>query len=107
MGYYTLYQLKVIGGTKPAEDYFEEIGELSDYKTDEGYENGPFETNVKWYNSDDDMKEFSKRYPDVIFALYGEGELSIDKWMAYYKNGKSHDGNLRIVNDDFDESKLE
>ena len=31
----------------------------------------------------------SKKYPKMCIALYGEGEDSNDRWVAYFKDGKS------------------
>ena len=44
---------------------------------------------AKWYDSDDDMTELSKSFPDCLFRLYGEGEDRDDTWENYYWNGKS------------------
>ena len=32
-------------------------------------EDGSMANEAKWYHSDEDMKEFSKKYPDVLFTL--------------------------------------
>ena len=54
------------------------------------------------------MLALSARFPDVVFQLYGDGEDSEDKWMTYYKNGRSQKDALRVIieEDPFDESKL-
>ena len=43
---------------------------------------------LKWYDHEDNMIEVSKRFPDVIFVLYGEGEENGDIWNEYYSNGE-------------------
>lgn len=43
---------------------------------------------TKWYDHHEDMIEFSKKHPNAVFLLSGEGEEQGDIWKAYYKNGK-------------------
>ena len=52
------------------------------------------------------MKEFSMKFPNTIFIVNGQGEEEPDKWMEYWKNGKSQNACLRIEYDEFDEDKL-
>lgn len=42
----------------------------------------------KWYDHEEDMVEFSKKFPDVTFKLYGEGGERDDIWDKYFRNGK-------------------
>lgn len=42
----------------------------------------------KWYNYAEDMKEVSKKFPNAIIHIHGEGEDALDVWDAYFKNGK-------------------
>lgn len=66
----------------------------------------PFEEPTKWYESDSDMKELSKKYPLTIFVLEGEGEEHPDLWKKYFLNGKMQEAKAKITYDEFDESKL-
>jgi len=70
-----------------------------------------------WYDHEDDMKRFSKFFPDVLFELSGEGENSGDMlsgegensgdiWRKYFLDGKMQIVNAKITFDDFDEEKL-
>jgi hypothetical protein len=61
---------------------------------------------VKWYEHEKEMREFSKKYPEVVFTLHGEGEESGDLWIKYFKNGKMQTSKARIEYDSYDESLL-
>lgn len=60
----------------------------------------------KWYENEDDMKELSKAFPDIVFMLHGEGEEQGDLWLSYHKNGKVQRENAKITYGEFDESQL-
>lgn len=66
----------------------------------------PFEEETKWYNHENDMREISKQFPDVIFQLNGEGEESGDIWVKYFVNGKMQTASAKITFDGFDQKKL-
>lgn len=105
MGYYTNFRIEVI-----ARDSRDIISALRDYSDNASYaltESGGCSDQLKWYDHEVDMKTFSKRYPDVVFSLYGEGEESGDIWCKYFKNGKYQNAPAKITYDVFDESKLE
>ena len=85
------------------------IEELRDFSEEAKYslsEGGDTEEGSKWYDHDEEFLDFSKRYPDWLFILSGEGEESGDIWTKYYVNGKKQEAKARIVVDDFDASKL-
>lgn len=65
-----------------------------------------FEDEVKWYEHESDMLNFSKRHPDLIFILNGVGEYDNDIWRKYFKNGKIQRALAKISFDNFDESAL-
>jgi len=99
MGYYTNYQLEIIEGNNPEIDYHTEISELADI-------NNLFEDIHKWYDYHDDMIKYSKKHPNTLFKLIGEGEESGDLWHCYYKNGKKQFCKGEIVYPEYDESEL-
>jgi len=99
MGYYTTFSLEIISGDDYKTDYLERIGEISDY--------GNIENNsIKWYSHEEDMKILSKEYPEVVFALKGEGGESEDIWIKYFKNGKKQTAKAKITFEEYDETKL-
>lgn len=98
MGYYTSFNLEVIGG-KSDYDYDQEIQDISEYSY-------LWEDTVKWYNHEYDMRLFSKNHPDVLFILSGKGEEFDDIWKEYHKNGLMQKTYAEMVFEDFDETKL-
>lgn len=42
---------------------------------------------VKWYDHEENMKEISKLFPDMVFQLRGQGEDPEDMWEKYFQNG--------------------
>lgn len=103
MGYYTSYQLELItDGYEPSI-----IGDLRRENENAEYalsEDGSYGESCKWYDYEIEMTEFSKKYPDTIFILTGEGEESGDLWKCYFRDGKSQHIKARIV---FDEPSAE
>ena len=66
----------------------------------------PFIKRVTWYNHENDMKELSILYPEVVFKLRGFDEQSGDSWVKYFKNGKMQIGYTEIIRPPYDENKL-
>lgn len=98
MGYYTAYKLDVF-----VENPLEIIAELRRLSEDADYaldEEGDTGNNCKWYDHDNEMVNFSKLYPDVLFTLYSVGEESEDVWRAFYLDGQIEVQRARLVYDD-------
>lgn len=70
MGYYTDYQLEVLGSVDDnlPKEIFEEL-------------------DLKWYEHEKDVKEISLKYNYCIFILYGIGEEYDDLWKKIFING--------------------
>lgn len=84
MGYYTTYTISVT--PEPSEDLLAEDvdGEtLCSLIVDEW--------NSKWYSHDDEMIALSKRWPDYLFRVDGEGEEQGDVWVAFYQAGEKEE----------------
>jgi hypothetical protein len=54
MGYYTRHELTIISGDDNKTDYEEEITKSTDYLS-------LFSDSIKWYDCEDDMKNYSKK----------------------------------------------
>ena len=111
MGYYTRYRLEEPAFGEPAfgELDWEIAAEMERYDTDYGKLSsfiGGYGEPIKWYEHEDEMKAFSKRFPYVVFTLRGEGEEAGDIWVKYFKNGKMQKVEAKIVFAAFDEGQL-
>ena len=99
MGYYTRHKLTVIGGTDCTINHEKKISELADYIN-------CFDNDIKWYDNEEDMKEYSLQHPEIIFLIDGKGEESGDIWKAYFKKGKMFKTKAIMTFEEFNESKL-
>ena len=122
MGYYTRFELSTKNNKYKVSDIAYYM-KKEEHKTDKYYpftnrfDKYLFEEEVfdfemgsngecKWYEYHEEMIELSKRFPETIFCLYGNGEETGDTWYKYYKNGKSQYCPAKITYDEYDESKL-
>jgi hypothetical protein len=69
----------------------------------------------KWYGHEEQLKEFSKRFPETVFKLVGVGsnywdiendEFVQDIWIKYFLNGKFYCDKLEFVVPNFDINRL-
>lgn len=78
MGYQTAYSLEMV----PLDDDL--LNQIAEEEKDFDYAiNEP----CKWYGHEEDMLRISKRHPDTVFHLYGEGEENTDIWIKDFWNG--------------------
>ena len=104
MGYYTTYELSILGS------HYETLSKIIENDRDTFYavdECGEPVDSVKWYDHERDMMRVSKDYPDLVFKLEGEGEEARDIWIKYFKNGKMQYCPAMITFEGYDEDKLE
>ncbi len=99
MKYHTRHKLEIVKGNDGHTNYKDEISVIADY-------NHLFNDSCKWYDHEADMREYSKKHPNTLFKLIGDGEEKGDMWHEYYLNGKMQRINAKIVFDEFDKSKL-
>jgi hypothetical protein len=89
MGYYTAFNLHV---NRPnheeiIKDFRETCHGANVALTENGYTN----SEISWWDCEDDLKAFSKKYPRVMFTMFGNGsDAGGDYWKLYVKNGKSY-----------------
>lgn len=55
---------------------------------------------LKWYDCSADMTKISKKFPDIIFLITGNGEEDGDIWRHYFTNGNNYWFKARISFDD-------
>ena len=108
MGYRTYHTMMVLDTDEEKEgeiiDKLRETCEDAKYSIDEdGY---PMDE-TKWYDCDQHLREFSKKYPDVVICIHGEGEETGDIWDHYFKDGKMQSCDAEVIIPPYDESKLE
>ena len=85
MGYYTTYTIKLVSGD---ENDFDSL--LKDIRTKSSVDFTEYEVQeAKWSDHDKDMLELSRKYPDLIVQLDGDGQDSEDLWATRYRNGES------------------
>ncbi len=65
-----------------------------------------YSTYTKWYDWREDMSLLSKRFPELLFCLHGDGEDVEDLWDAWFLDGKCQLCPAEISYDDFDPLKL-
>lgn len=111
MGYYTCFSLEVMTADNSVAhpEAAAIIAKLRETNENANYalgEEGEMEMDAKWYDYTDELREFSKLYPDALLVLYGDGENSDDFWYSYFRNGKVQYTPARIEYDEFDPSKL-
>ena len=114
MGYYTRYGLEVhgcsvagypapVGAIDKSSDEYQMI--VDAISVESGYSH-PFESEIKWYDWDKDMARVSKRFPDLIFELSGEGEEAGDLWKSYFYKGKQQMARAEVTFAPFDHKAL-
>lgn len=111
MGYYTCFSLRVMTADNSVDHpnsaaIIAMLREANEYANYALTEDGDTEMDAKWYEYTDELREFSKLYPDALLVLYGDGENSDDFWCSYFRNGKVQCTQGRIEFDEFDEALL-
>lgn len=110
MGYYTNYSIRVVPkerGYHFSDGYFnlldnEDFEDMSYQMGEALHEINPnYFSNgyclqdqidneaMRWYDYAEDMTTLSKKFPEYLFVLSGDGEDQGDIWFAYFLNGKS------------------
>ena len=99
MGYRTYFILVREDGEPFTDDMLQAIEALEVFEL-------VTETMAEGYTYANDMEDFSKLFPGVVFCLHGEGEEQSDLWNEYYLDGKSQRCEAEIIYPPYDPSKL-
>lgn len=107
MGYYANYELSV---HKKNSDVVitQELRDRLEQELDDTYffESGNFDDGwyayTSWRSDIDDMVEFSRRFPELLFEMRIAGETPTDLSICYFCNGKYQICYASIVFDDPD-----
>ena len=89
MGNYTQFFLEVSDNGPSLDDVAGKLAETCGYPDiNRWLQFITAEDDAKWYDHTLDMRNISKHWPDVLFALHGIGEENGDMWVEYHWNGK-------------------
>jgi hypothetical protein len=106
MGYYSNFELTV---NHPDADAI--IGDLraDNESADKALDSdGATLEPTKWYDMDKDMKEFSKKYSEVLFEMRRAGESGGDDQCIYYfQNGKKQECWVQLIFPEYEQDKME
>lgn len=111
MGYYTKFRL-ITSSANLAQDALtamESTGVVIGYGYDflkDLLEDDSNTDDVKWYEHEQNMREWSARAPGVLFTLEGEGEEAGDLWKKYFKDGKMQICRAILTFEPYDPAKL-
>ena len=85
MGYYTYLSVEIDREEPTVEQVAEAVADVAK-DTDVAFWRSALtgETEVKWYDGTADMKQVSRRYPEAVLTLRGEGEDPDDRWVEYH-----------------------
>ena len=90
MGYYTEYALDLVlhNNLHSKEEIVSDLRKSNEYAEGALNADGTMQCEHTWYKCEEDFSAFSKKYPDALFILFGEGQNYQDTWKCYFKNGK-------------------
>lgn len=94
----------------PTEEVLKIVEELRESSEDAHYaleEDGQTASHASWSEHEQELAEFSKKYPTILFELAGIGDETTDIWSKYFKNGRMQYCEAVISFPPFDESKLQ
>lgn len=100
MGYYTTYTITVEPSVR--DEVLQTLNKISD--GDVPSDSDVF--NAKWYDSADHLYWTSKKFPNTLITVEGEGEESGDLWIEYWLNGKVCGGAAKIIYPEYKPSLL-
>lgn len=113
MSYYTQYELSAEWYHKPIgteqddriKELEDEIKKMGVFDSESCFDLGWW-ANTKWYDWEKDMALLSKRFPDFLFLLNGNGEEEDDIWGVYFLNGRIMRDARKIITKPFTVEEL-
>lgn len=69
-------------------------------------EMGYSKAELVWFDHENELKDFSAKYPDWLITLSFEGDEPHEIYKKYFLNGKVQVEKARIIIDEFNPSKL-
>ena len=60
-----------------------------------------------WYDHQDDMRTISRKFPEILFTLNGEGEEQGDIWKAWFLGGRMQYEEATFQIGEFNPEKLD
>ena len=63
-------------------------------------ESGKTNERCAWHTHEEDMRDFSSKYPGVLFTLSGSGDGPRDLWKKYFRGGKMQAARAKITFDE-------
>ena len=113
MGYYTTFELRV---QNKEQDTPENVQAIQDAIIEQESDNRHVFDNdgqsvwsdggIKWYEYTEHLIEISKKLPNLVIQVDGEGEEVGDIWRAFWKDGLVQEVKRTVIVEDFDEKKL-
>lgn len=98
MGYYSRFEIEVEDRRPTPDEILEELREEND-NADYVHREG----RGKWYEWIEDVKEFSRRHPGLLFKVRREGEEAGDIEVGYFLDGKHQGGRAELRLPEFKE----
>lgn len=95
MGYYTYFTInKIKGSDKDFDNLLKDIDEETGLRFSEDTTQ-----EAKWGDYEEDCLKLSKKYPDLIFQIDGDGENSDDLWAERFHNGDCESTHMEYPGD--------
>ena len=108
MGYYTRFELSAapVPSLRSPGDAVTDFVKGSEEAAHCLLNDGAANDSGKWYEHEEELLEFSKKYPHLIFTLRGEGEEAGDIWAKYFNDGKVQVEKASVQVASFDPERL-